>query len=122
MDWKPLAHVVALAVTVGLAACEAESAVPKTSEADRGAKLIATTGCGMCHQIPGIAGADGEIGPPLDHIASRVYIAGMLRNSPENLSAWIQHPQTYVPGNAMPEMGVSADDARSIAAYLDTLR
>jgi cytochrome c1 len=35
---------------------------------------------------------------------------------------WIQHPQSIVPGNVMPDMGIVHDAARDIAACLDTLR
>jgi cytochrome c2 len=46
----------------------------------------------------------------------------VLRNSPENLMAWLQDPQRIVPGNAMPNMGISPDDARDLVAYLETLQ
>jgi cytochrome c1 len=36
--------------------------------------------------------------------------------------AWLQNPQAIVPGNAMPNMGLSEPDARDITAYLYTLR
>ncbi len=87
-----------------------------------GAALIDKYGCGECHTIPGIDHATGMVGPPLTSIARRIYIAGVLRNSPDNMVEWIQHPQTIVPGNVMPDMGISHDEAREIAAYLDTLR
>jgi cytochrome c2 len=87
----------------------------------QGASLIRKFGCGTCHTIPGIADANGEVGPPLTAIARRVYIAGMLRNSPGNLIRWLKDPQAVVPGNAMPKMGISDDEARDIAAYLYTL-
>lgn len=91
-------------------------------DAARGAGLIGYYGCGSCHSIPGIAGADALVGPPLDHFARRVYIAGVLRNTPDNLALWIHDPQAIVPGNVMPIMGVDKRDARDIAAYLYTLR
>ena len=87
-----------------------------------GAALINQYGCGACHTIPGIAGAGGLVGPPLTGIAQRVYLAGVLRNSPENMSAWLQDPQQFVPGNAMPRMGISPSDARDLTAFLYTLR
>jgi cytochrome c len=68
----------------------------------RGKTLITEYGCGNCHLIPKVAGADGNVGPPLLRLANRVYIAGYLRNSPENMSAWLQDPQRILPGNAMP--------------------
>ncbi|HZS02358.1 MAG TPA: c-type cytochrome [Chloroflexota bacterium] len=87
-----------------------------------GRQAIQRYGCGACHAIPGVPGARGAVGPPLGGIASRQVIAGRLPNMPENLMRWIQHPQAVEPGNVMPELGVSAADARDIAAYLDTLK
>jgi cytochrome c len=87
-----------------------------------GARLIRQYGCGECHIVPGIAGAQGLVGPPLTKLARRVYIAGIMRNSPDNLTAWLQDPQAFVPGNAMPRMGLNRDQARDITAYLYTLR
>lgn len=84
--------------------------------------LIGRYGCGTCHRIPGIDGAQGAVGPPLEHFAARAYVAGVLPNVPDNLLRWIRDPQGVVPGNAMPEMGVTEQDARDIAAYLYTLR
>lgn len=89
---------------------------------DSGEVLIRRFGCGGCHQIPGIPGARGRVGPPLEGIASRVYIAGKFSNTPSNMIAWIQHPQAMDPGVDMPEMGVSESQARDIAAYLYTLQ
>jgi cytochrome c1 len=77
--------------------------------------------CGSCHVIPGIAGAKSLAGPPLTAFGDRKYIAGVLPNTPENLAHWIAHPQRLVPGNAMPDMGLSNPQARDIAAYLDSL-
>ena len=37
---------------------------------ERGAVYIEQIGCGSCHTIPGIDGAQGVVGPPLDHMAS----------------------------------------------------
>lgn len=88
----------------------------------RGARLIGSYGCGACHVVPGIAGADGVVGPPLTLIGRRIYLAGMLRNTPDNMATWLEQPQRIVPGNAMPDMSVTPQDARDIAAYLDTLR
>ncbi len=95
---------------------------PEQQEADRGARLIERYGCGSCHMIPGINGADGLVGPPLTHWGRRTYIAGVMPNDPANLAFWVQHPQKVVPGVAMPEMGIKDHEAQAIAAYLDTLR
>ena len=49
-------------------------------------------------------------------------IAGMLPNTPDNLVLWLQRPQSVVPGNGMPDMGLSPRQAHDIAAYLYTLQ
>jgi cytochrome c2 len=58
----------------------------------------------------------------LNQFADRIYIAGRLPNTPENLMLWIQKPQEVVPNNAMPNMGIGEQDSRDMAAYLYTLR
>ena len=79
---------------------------------------IARYGCGSCHTIGGLSGADADIGPNLGDLAQRRYIAGRLPNTPANLVAWIRNPQRLDPGNVMPDLGVTPHDARDIAAYL----
>jgi cytochrome c2 len=90
-------------------------------DAQQGKQAITRYGCGSCHIIAGVAGADGLVGPPLTGIADRAYIAGMLSNTPNNMVTWIVDPQAIVPGNAMPILGVSQNEARDISAYLYTL-
>jgi cytochrome c len=92
-----------------------------TGDANRGKTLIAEYGCGNCHLIPKVAAANGNVGPPLLHLANRVYIAGYVRNSPESMSVWLQDPQRILPGNAMPTMGISRKDSRDITAFLYSL-
>jgi len=79
-------------------------------------------GCASCHEIPGACGANGLIGPSLDKIRDRTYIAGVLPNSPENLIRWIQNAPSVNPKTAMPDLEVPEQTARNIAAYLYTLR
>ena len=38
-----------------------------------------------------------------------------------NVARWLQHTQQVKPGTTMPQLGVVAQDARDIAAYLATL-
>ena len=78
--------------------------------------------CGGCHQIPGIPGAEGRVGPPLSGIGVRAQIAGVLANDPANMIRWIRTPQQVLPGNGMPDQGIGERDARDIAAYLYTLK
>jgi cytochrome c len=95
---------------------EPQASSNNTIEAGR--RLIASYGCGSCHSIPGVAGADGIAAPPLSRFYQRTYIAGRLPNTTENLVKWIQNPQQIEPGNAMPDLGVSEEEARDMAAYL----
>ena len=92
------------------------------ADTGRGRTAIRKYGCGSCHNIPGVSGAAGMVGPPLDHIAQRVYIAGVLPNEPDNMIRWIENPPGVDAKTAMPYMAVTPRDARDIAAYLYTLR
>lgn len=118
--------VIAAAAAVLVAGGQGATAATPTRVAGghpaRGRALIAKEGCGSCHRIPGVPGAHGLVGPPLDHIGLRTVIAGVLPNTPQNMVRWIQTPQSVVPGNAMPNMEINDHDARDVAAYLYTLR
>jgi putative membrane protein len=112
-----------LALLGGGGGAHAQSATADIAgDASQGAALIRHYGCGSCHTIPGISGADGLVGPPLNSMGRRIFIAGVLRNSPENMMAWLEEPQRFVPGNAMPNMGITRRDAQNITAYLYSLQ
>jgi cytochrome c len=89
--------------------------------AHAGRQEIRKYACNACHTIHGVPGARGLVGPPLDGIGTRAYIAGELPNNPANLMHWIQHPHQVEPHTLMPEMGVTDQDSHDIAAYLYTL-
>jgi cytochrome c len=91
-------------------------------DASTGRAALRNFGCGACHVIPGIPGADGRVAPPLSAFAERAYVAGVVGNSAENLVSWIVNPQAINPGTAMPNLDVSETQARHMAAYLYTLR
>jgi cytochrome c2 len=86
----------------------------------RGEALFIQYGCGSCHAVTGVRAATGDVGPPLDGIATRMIIAGHLANKVPNMEHWIEDPQHVSPGTAMPDLGVSAGDARDITAFLYT--
>jgi cytochrome c1 len=69
-----------------------------------------------------VRGADSLVGPPLDRVASRTYLAGVLTNSPDNMIRWIRDPRGVDRLTAMPNLGVTEEDARDIASYLYTLK
>jgi cytochrome c len=89
---------------------------------DRGATTISHYGCGSCHAIPGIAGANGLVGPSLGGIGDREYVAGILPNQPVNLMRWVQDPRSVNERTVMPNLGVTPRDASDIAAYLYSLK
>jgi putative membrane protein len=91
-------------------------------EPTRGPEAIRKYGCDTCHVIPGVLSATATVGPPLTQIARRAYLAGRIDNTPENMIKWIRHPHSVDDKTLMPEMGVSVQDGRDIAAYLYTLR
>jgi cytochrome c len=115
----------ALTGVVWLTGCAGGDRTPPAEVPDgnpaMGRLAIERFGCGTCHAIPGVRGADGTVGPPLDRMGRRGYVAGHLPNNGPNLIRWIQDPQEVDPGNAMPDLGVGDVDARDIAAYLFTL-
>lgn len=86
-----------------------------------GRETLRKYGCQTCHTIPGVQDAKALVGPPLDHWSKRVYIAGEIPNTPDNLKKWLQHPTKIEPKTAMPEMGVGDQDSADIAAYLYSL-
>jgi cytochrome c2 len=85
------------------------------------AKGVMSAQCSSCHVIPGVPGAFGDIGPSLKGVAKRPMIAGKLPNNTANMVHWLMHPQQVSPGTAMPELGLTSDQAGQIAAYLATL-
>jgi cytochrome c len=105
-------------------ACSGKPTAPSrvgVGDPKRGAIIMTRSGCGSCHTIPGLQNADGMVGPSLAHFARRTIVAGILPNTPPMLVKWIRYPQEVVPGNAMPDGGLSDAQARDIAAYLYTL-
>lgn len=91
-------------------------------DAQRGRLLLAHYQCGSCHAVPGVPGRSTQVGPTLAAFGGRSYIAGRVPNEAAALQRWLQSPQSLVPGTAMPHLGVSATDARDMAAYLMALR
>ncbi|MFP5285858.1 MAG: hypothetical protein ACLGI9_08985, partial [Thermoanaerobaculia bacterium] len=89
----------------------------------RGRAIVASGahGCTACHAIPGIRAPRGVAGPPLDGMARRSFIAGQLPNQPEVLVAFLQDPPALVPQTGMPDVRLSLDESRDVAAFLYAL-
>ena len=113
-----------LVIAIALGACgePARTGEPVGGDADRGRLLLRQYGCGTCHRIPGVATADGNVGPPLDSVGKRVYLAGVLPNSPSNMANWIRSPQAIKPQTVMPDLQVPDPHAADMVAHLYRLR
>jgi len=92
------------------------------ASAERGLQRIAEHGCASCHTIPGVRGPPSGVGPPLDGMARRAYVGGVLPNTPDNLVRWLEDPPAIDFRTAMPDVGLSHAEAADIAAYLLTLQ
>jgi cytochrome c oxidase subunit 2 len=78
--------------------------------------------CGACHTVRGTE-AGGSVAPDLTHLMSRQTIAaGLLANTPGNLTGWIANPQALKPGTRMPVLDLSGQEIADITTYLRTLR
>lgn len=109
-------------VLCAVGATQAALALAAPADVARGQALLARYHCGSCHRIPGVPAARGDYAVTLEAYGRRSYIAGRVANTPALLARWIQKPASIAPGTLMPDLGVSADDARDMAAYLGTLR
>ncbi|MEO7336517.1 MAG: cytochrome c oxidase subunit II [Caldimonas sp.] len=89
--------------------------------ASRGQQVFLAN-CAACHAVRG-TGAGGILGPDLTHLASRATIgAGLLPNSPGNLSAWIANSQALKPGSRMPSLTLSGPDLNAVVSWLGGLK
>ncbi|HYS55258.1 MAG TPA: c-type cytochrome [Thermoanaerobaculia bacterium] len=113
----------ALSMTCALlVACNHEARSLAGGDPARGKEAIARYGCNSCHNIPGVPGPKGMVGPTLEHMASRSVIAGKLPNNPQTMIDWLQNPTKFDPQSTMPNLGVTPADSRDISAYLYTLK
>ena len=109
-------------VVLLLTACGQPEAPALGGDPENGRLLLRQFACGSCQSIPGVANAGGKVGPPLEGIAQRVYLGGVLPNTPQNMASFIRAPHKADPRTAMPAMGVSEPHARDMVAYLYTLK
>ncbi|TPI21819.1 c-type cytochrome [Mesorhizobium sp. B3-2-1] len=84
---------------------------------ERAVPAMIRNGCGGCHEIPGVPGAHGTVGPSLRGVAEREYV-GASRTSPDAMMRWISRARDVDPNTAMPNTNLSPQEARDITAYL----
>ncbi len=97
---------------------EPQTAGTRVPDRERGKLALTQFACQSCHHIPGVTGPLTYVGPNLDGLAQRSFIAGKLPTTEANLVKWIRVPQEIKPGTAMPQLGVPERDAHDMAAYL----
>jgi cytochrome c len=100
---------------------ETRAAALTRGDPQRGRRLAQSKGCVGCHEIPRTDGPQGNVGPSLAKMGTRVYIAGVLLNTPDHLVQWLLDPPRIDPKTAMPNVGLSEQEGRDLAAFLYTL-
>lgn len=99
---------------------KAPPAEPTGLAAD-GKAIFAKSACVGCHTIEGVSA--GVLAPNLTHFGSRTTLAaGMWPNTPTNVAAWVRDPQGLKPGVKMPDLGLTDEQAKALAAYLTGLK
>ena len=92
-----------------------------TGLAADGKAIFAKSACVGCHTIEGVSA--GVLAPNLTHFGGRrALAAGMWPNTAENVAAWVRDPQRLKPGVKMPDLGLTDEQAKAVAAYLTSLK
>ncbi|MDQ3856503.1 MAG: cytochrome c oxidase subunit II, partial [Chloroflexota bacterium] len=93
-----------------------------TGLAAQGRAIFSRSACGNCHAIAGTQW-NGQAAPNLTHLMSRQIIsAGVLENTPANLTTYLRNPQAVKPGIYMPNYRFNEQQIRALVAYLETLK
>ncbi|HTL60297.1 MAG TPA: hypothetical protein VL261_01510 [Nitrospira sp.] len=130
--WSPRDAPVAKARPVPVVAPDM---VPLVTGEESTAVIFTRAGCAVCHRIPGIAGADGRVGPPLwlgttglDRLRDPAY-HGRATTIHEYIVESVVEPGSFVvsgyPADTMPIWygeKLSALALEKIAAYLEAQR
>jgi cytochrome c oxidase subunit II len=95
---------------------------PTEPSAMRGAATFRSMTCVKCHSLGG-GGDNPRFAPDLTHVASRTTIgAGVLPNTPADLTHWLQDPQGIKPGCHMPDAQLTDAQVADLVAYFETLQ
>jgi cytochrome c oxidase subunit 2 len=96
--------------------------VPTSGPQAQGWQTFQQKTCISCHAINGTP-AQAVAGPNLTHFGSRQTLgAGVLTNTPENLTKWLQDPQKVKPGIYMPNVQLNQQELTSLVNYLESLK
>lgn len=94
------------------------SASERNNEPLSGQVALQQYNCNSCHVIQGIASAIYHVGPPLNNMVNRRFIAGTLPTTRENLVKWIMNPPHFKPQSLMPNLQVKRQHAEAMVDYL----
>jgi cytochrome c len=89
---------------------------------DRGRQLIDRYGCAACHTIDGIPSARGLVGPSLNGIRERPFVAGQLTHDVGSIVSFIRDPKRVDSATVMPDLGLDETEARHVVSYLYTTK
>ncbi|HEV7127381.1 MAG TPA: cytochrome c oxidase subunit II [Ktedonobacterales bacterium] len=97
---------------------------PTTDAQTAGQAAFKALGCTGCHQINSVNVNTRAVGPNLTHFGSRQLIAGgVLSNTQDNLTTWLNGPQVVKPGSDMVlPITPSAQQVSDLVAYLESLK
>ena len=101
-----------MAVAIVLLVAATTAPAQDAALVQRGAQLFTEQGCYGCHTV-GKFGTQG-IAPDLSRVGAKHDVA--------YLTKWLQDPASQKPTAHMPKIGVSADEAKALAAYLGSLK
>jgi hypothetical protein len=83
---------------------------------ERGRVIIDAIERGVCHVIPGVAGAHGIVGPSLEKFGQRQLVGGVAPNHPTILTRWVKDAPEIAPNTGMPSLPLTEDEARHVAS------
>ncbi|MBT9258862.1 MAG: cytochrome c oxidase subunit II [Clostridiales bacterium] len=93
---------------------------PPTSALEKEGMDVFAQSCQSCHAI---AGTDfkGTIGPDLTKVGLRRTLGALtLRNTPEDMKAWIHDPASFKPGVLMPQIPLTDQQLNAVVAFLQS--
>lgn len=106
---------------------ELQGTLPGADNIAHGKQLTVEHGCLGCHKYRGRGGA---LGPDITHVGDKTVHDLDFKHLPEGyqrtvadwMFAHFKSPAVVVPNTLMPELGLSDDDARDLAAYMVSLK
>ncbi len=90
--------------------------------AGRARRILQQLTCLNCHAVSGIS-TNGTAAPDLTHMAGRQTLgAGVMENTPDNLTRWLKNPQAIKPGCLMPDFKLTDQQVRDLADFFEAAK